>query len=126
MPALLLHIRERFCGMTRLDTQLLVSALLRRVESAGGFATVLHKGDRLSGIILVQLLERGHFRTVLERMTDLDGKQKMIPCGPKYDAQDTEISDYISKRKRVDPDLWLIELDIAEGERFADEILCGG
>jgi hypothetical protein len=125
MPAQILHIHEK-SGMNRLDTQLLVSALLRRVDGAGGFATVLQKGDRLSGIILVQLLERGRFHGLLERMTDLNGQQKMVPCGPKNDDQGIEISDYISKRKRVDPDLWLIELDIAEGERFADEILCGG
>jgi len=48
----------------------------------------------------------------------------MVPCGPQDDPQDTEISDYISRRKRADPDLWLVELDIAEGERFAAETLC--
>jgi len=103
-----------------------VSALVRRVEGAGGFATVLHKGDPNGGIILVQLLERGRFGTLLERMTDLDGHQEMVPCGPRDGTQDTEISDYISRRKRSDPDLWLVELDIADGERFAAEILCNG
>ena len=110
--------------MARLDSQTLVSALIRRVQGAGGFATVLDKGDPIGGIILVQLLDRGRFGTLLERMTDLDGRQTMLPCGPKSGAQDAEISDYISKRKRSDPDLWLIELDIAEGERFAAETLC--
>lgn len=111
--------------MSRLDTELLVSALLRRVESAGGFAAVLHKGDRSGGIILVQLLERGRFQGLLERMTDLDGRSRMIASGPQSGAQDSEINDYISRRTRVDPDLWLVELDVAEGQRFADEILCG-
>ena len=110
--------------MSRLDTQTLVSALIRRVTGAGGFATVLSKGDPTGGVILVQLLDRGRFGTLLERMTDLDGRQTMAPCGPKTGAQDVEISDYISKRKRSDPDLWLVELDIADGERFAAETLC--
>ena len=110
--------------MSRLDTQTLVSALIRRVQGAGGFAAVLQKGDAMGGIILVQLLERGRFGTLLERMTDLDGHQTMVPCGPKQGAQESEISDYISRRKRSDPDLWLVELDIAEGERFAAETLC--
>ncbi len=111
--------------MNRLDTQLLVSALLRRVDAAGGFATVLHNGDRASGVILVQLLERGRFQAILERMTNLDGHQEMVRCGPADDSQPSEITDYIERRKRADPDLWLVELDIAEGERFAAEILCG-
>jgi hypothetical protein len=110
--------------VSRLDTQTLVSALIRRVEGAGGFATVIHKGDPMGGIILVQLLDRGRFGTLLERMTDLSGRQTMVPCGPRNDPQTTEINDYISRRKRSDPDLWLVELDIAEGERFAAETLC--
>jgi hypothetical protein len=110
--------------VARLDTQTLVSALIRRVGAAGGFATVLQKGDPVGGIILVQLLDRGRFGTLLERMTDLSGRQTMVACGPKHDSQDTEIYDYISKRKRSDPDLWLVELDVADGERFAAETLC--
>lgn len=110
--------------MARLDTQTLVSALIRRVNGAGGFATVLQKGDPSGGIILVQLLDRGRFGTLLERMTDLSGRQTLVACCPKHDSQDTEISDYIARRKRSDPDLWLVELDVADGERFAAETLC--
>lgn len=110
--------------MSRLDTKTLVSALIRRVEGAGGFATVLHKGDPSGGIILVQLLDRGRFDTLLERMTDLNGRQTLVPCGPQNSIQDTEIIDYISRRQRADPDLWLVELDVADGERFAAETLC--
>lgn len=112
--------------MARLDSQTLVSALIRRVEAAGGFAAVLNKGDPSGGIILVQLLDRGRFGTLMERMTDLSGRQTMVRCGPNRDAEDIEISDYISNRKRADPDLWLVELDVAEGERFAAETLCNG
>ncbi len=110
--------------MARLDTQTLVSALIRRVQNAGGFATVVHKGDASGGIILVQLLDRGRFGTLLERLTDLDGHQTMVPCWPGNEVQPSEISNYISRRKRSDPDLWLVELDIADGERFAAETLC--
>ena len=112
--------------MARLDSQTLVSALIRRVEGVGGFAAVLHKGDPIGGIILVQLLDHGRFGTLLERMTDLEGRQTMVRIGPRSDAQETEISDYIFRRRRSDPDLWVVELDIAEGERFAAEALCNG
>ncbi len=97
---------------------------MRRVQGAGGFATVLHKGDPHGGVILVQLLDRGRFGTLLERMTDISGRQTLVRCGPEDATQDIEISEYISRRTRTDPDLWLIELDIAEGERFAAETLC--
>jgi hypothetical protein len=112
--------------VSRLDSQTLVGALIRRVQAAGGFATVIHKGDPSGGVILVQLLDRGRFRTLMERMTGLSGHQTMVATGPTSDAQQSEIYDYISKRRRSDPDLWLIELDVAEGERFAAETLCVG
>lgn len=111
--------------MARLTSQMLVSALSRRTEAAGGFAAVLHKGDPLGGIILVQIVERGVFKGLFERMTDLSGRQSLVAIGPKQDSQAIELSDYISKRRRSDPDLWVVELDVAEGERFAAETLCG-
>lgn len=109
----------------RLTAQMLVSALVRLVEAEGGFAMVLHKGDPIGGVILVQLLHHGTFAGLFERLTDLDGRQKLVPCGPQDKDQPTEIYEYISRRRRSDPDLWLVELDIAQGERFAAQILCG-
>jgi hypothetical protein len=32
------------------------------------------------------------------------------------------LQDLIARRRRFDPDLWLIELDIASAERFAAEM----
>jgi hypothetical protein len=110
--------------VTRLPTALLVSALLRRIESAGGFAAVLHKGDPTGGVILVQCLERGRFCGLFERFSDLDGRRTLARIGPPDGSQHTEIEDYIGRRRRSDPDLWLIELDIADAERFAAETLC--
>lgn len=108
----------------RLTSTMLVGALIRRVQAAGGFATVLAKGDPIGGVILVQLLDRGAFSGLFERLTDLAGRQTLVRCGPDNGAQDIEISEYIAKRQRSDPDLWLIELDVADGERFAAESLC--
>jgi hypothetical protein len=85
---------------------------------------VLHKGDEQGGVILVQCLERGRFCGLFERMTDFDGHRTLARTGPKDDSQDIELKDYIEKRRRSDPDLWLIELDVAEAPRFAAEMLC--
>ncbi len=110
--------------MARLTSQMLVGALLRRVDGAGGFAMIIQKGDPIGGVIMIQAMEKGQFRGFFERMTDLSGKQSMVACGPAVDSQDTEKSDYISRRRRSDPDLWLVELDVAEAERFAADTLC--
>ena len=111
---------------SRLTSQLLVTALLRRVQGEGGFGVVLHKGDPLSGTIVVQIVERGETVGLFERITNLDGAVTLSPCGPPDLTQDAGISQYIERRCQVDPDIWFVELDTAMGQRLAAEVLCAG
>lgn len=112
----------------RLATHMLVGALIRRVQEAGGFAVVLHKGDPASGIMLLQCLEKGQEIGLLERISDYAGGYQLLPCGPSQaslgDSETGTIADYIARRRRSDPDLWLVELDVADAERLAAQTLC--
>jgi hypothetical protein len=103
---------------TRLPAHLEVSALLRAAEAAGGFATVLKKGEREGGTILVVLVEKGVNARVYERMPSPDGDRKWT-CSKVQDADNpAQFHDYLERRGRQDPDLWMIELDVANGERL--------
>lgn len=107
--------------MTRLKSRFLVDLLLRRTEAAGGFATVLAKGDDTAGIILVQCCERGESGPLLERRFSADGHYIWEPVGPT-DAKDGESrANYQDRRRKADPDLWVIELDIADAPRLVAE-----
>ena len=110
----------------RLTSQLLASALIRRVQMEGGSAMVLHKGEAMSGSIVVQLLDRGVNLGFFERVTSLSGGLELVPCGPKDLSQNMEMAHYIARRTAVDPDIWFIELDTALGHQLAAEILCAG
>lgn len=112
--------------MSRLPTRLLVTGLLRRVQQAGGFATVLSHGSDSGGAILVQCLENGRFTGFFERMLDFDGNARLVSCGPAEGASAAELTDYIDRRRSRDPDLWIIELDTADAHRFADETIGSG
>ncbi|AUW56923.1 DUF1491 domain-containing protein [Sphingobium sp. SCG-1] len=103
---------------------MLVSALIRRVQDSGGFASVLHKGDAISGTILVQCLDKGKETGLFERISDYAGGYRLVACGPDKDGGPHLVADYIARRRRSDPDLWLIELDIVDAERLAVETLC--
>lgn len=105
----------------RLASGVLVSALLRRVHDAGGNATVLARGEAQSGAILVVVLERGVHPRVVERGIGPGGVVQMISVGPQDTADDETITAYWMRRRTNDPDLWVIELDIAAAERFAAE-----
>ncbi len=102
----------------RLPAHLEVSSLIRRVQAEGGFAAVLHKGERDAGTILVVLAESGANMRLFERMPQLDGTR----AWSQSEAQDTdnklEFQEYLDRRATQDPDLWIVELDIACGERF--------
>jgi hypothetical protein len=91
---------------------------LRSAESLGGFATVLKKGEREGGTILAILAERGANARVFERMPALDGARKWS-CIKTHDVDNpNEFQEYLDRRGRQDPDLWIIELDVANGERL--------
>lgn len=102
----------------RLPTTILVGSLLRRVNDAGGLAVVLAKGDAQAGAILAILVERGGVDRVVERGFSPDGTPRLVDLAPAGDIQD-----YWRRRRRGDPDLWVVELDIPFAERFAAETI---
>jgi hypothetical protein len=106
----------------RLTSRMTVDALMRRVQAAGGFAAVLAKGDDTAGAILLACSERGEVRMLLERTVDLDGRYRWTPCGPQDVESQADRDSYMGRRRAQDPDLWLIELDVADAERFAAEM----
>jgi len=102
----------------RLPSGVLVSALLRRVHGAGGSATVLAKGDAQAGGILIVTLERGAGERLFERGLGPDGQVTLIESTPAED-----VTGYCLRRRSRDPDLWLIELDVAGAQQFAAETM---
>ena len=103
----------------RLAAGLLVSALIRRAEEAGGSGMVLARGDATAGALLIQLAERGRPGALLERRLDPQGVYRWSPTGPEADG---ERGDYIARRRRGDPDLWVIELDVPGGLALVEDV----
>lgn len=102
----------------RLPAHLEAAGLRRLAEAEGGSAMVLARGDAERGAIMLLLRERGVFSTLYERGLGVGGSYQWLATGPANGAEEAEISDFLSKRRRYDPDLWLIELDVPSVERF--------
>lgn len=107
--------------MIRLKSRFLVDLLIRRTESAGGFATILAKGDENSGVILIQCSDRGRAGPLLERRFSVQGQHIWEAVGPDSSIDDETRDNYHDRRRRADPDLWLIELDIADAPQLVAE-----
>lgn len=105
-----------------MPARLEVSALLRQVHAEGGFATVLAKGEPDAGTILIVLTDRGGISRAFERMPQADGRriwtQVMAETGDDGAVDSPAFAEWIARRRRQDPDLWILELDIPQGERF--------
>jgi hypothetical protein len=106
--------------LTRLPAHLEVSGLIRAVEAAGGFATVIAKGERDAGTILVVLTEKGGVATAYERMPQADGSRSWSLVRKQDREQPQQFWEYCDRRKSQDHDLWIVELDVASPERFID------
>jgi hypothetical protein len=110
----------------RLPANVEASAIMRRVQSDGGFAAVLKRGDPDRGALTLILRERGEFRGLLERELgpDFEYCWTLKRAGEALSSE--SLADLIAAKQRFDADFWLIELDIAEPERFIAETTRSG
>ncbi|RXZ64690.1 DUF1491 family protein [Pelagerythrobacter rhizovicinus] len=108
----------------RLPAHLEVAAILRLAESLGGFGTVVEKGERDSGTILLVTMFRGQAARLYERMPQLDGTRAFVLVREQSTDNPAEFSEYLARRKRQDSDIWILEADIADPERFVASLPC--
>ena len=107
--------------MGRLASSVLVGALLRRAQDEGGFGAVIAKGDPMAGAIAVILAEKGRKACFLERLLQRDGRYAWQSAKQEIENEE-EFKSFLERRRKFDPDLWILELDIASAERFAAEM----
>lgn len=107
----------------RLPSALIVAGLMRRAQQEGGNAAVLARGDEQAGGILLVMAERGATVAVMERGHDLDGRPIWRDAAPQVLEGKDNLHDYLARRRQRDPDLWAIELDIVDSQRFIAETI---
>jgi hypothetical protein len=100
----------------RIRSDIFVSALTRRVFSAGGFAAVEHKGAEEAGAVFI----RQRFR---------DGTETLYAPAPQQVFDEDEVTErrfekrldrveadlveqLIARERKFDRDLWLLELEV--------------
>jgi hypothetical protein len=104
--------------MSRVPAHIEVSGLIRAVGAAGGFATVIARGERDAGTLLVVCCASGREAAAYERMPQPDGSRAWGLARKQSPENPQEFWDYCDRRKRQDDDLWIVELDIPDAERF--------
>ncbi|GBR06136.1 DUF1491 family protein [Asaia siamensis] len=90
----------------RLKSGLWARGLMRLIETQGGSAMMLKRGDDDAGAVLIVLTDRTGSSAVL-RDSALGAGWERIPMETP-EALDT----YLERQKRYDPDLWLLEFTL--------------
>lgn len=81
---------------------------------------VLAKGERDAGTVLIVTLCRGKDARLFERMPQLDGTRPFVATKKQDIEKQSEFHEYLERRRRQDPDIWVLEVDIADAERFVE------
>ena len=106
----------------RLPTHIEVTGLIRAMEAAGGFGTVIAKGERDAGTLLVICCQNGANARAFERMPQMDGSRAWTVSREQDPESPFDFSEWTMRRRSQDSDLWIVELDGAE----AEQVLTGG
>jgi hypothetical protein len=103
-----------------LSTEVWVFALIRRAQLAGAFATVVRRGDARAGAVLVKAADRkGGVVRLYAEATRGDGERVWMQPSPS--ASEDALDAYIERAARIDPDLWVVEIEDADAARLLTE-----
>ena len=103
-----------------LSTDVWVGALIRRAELGGGFAVVARKGDARAGSVLVRTFNprtrEAHLYSEAFR-----GEGERVWMEPAPGRAEADLDRYVERALKVDPDLWVVEIEDGEGRHFLSE-----
>lgn len=103
-----------------LSSDLWVSALIRRAELGGAFATVVRRGDERAGTVVVKAFDTRTRRARLyTEAFGPDGDRLWIQ--PVTSEIESELDAYIQRQVTYDSDLWVVEIEDRDGRHFITE-----
>ena len=103
-----------------LSTDVWVSALIRRAELSGAFATVVRKGDARAGDVVVKAYNTStRTARLFSQSVDMQGQPLWIQ--PVTSDSESELDAYLERRRGYDPDLWVVEIEDREGRHFLQD-----
>lgn len=103
---------------SRLPTRLVVSGILRQISAQGGSGAVLAKGDPDGGTYVLLLRDRAGTLKLVERRPSANFAFEWQVTQEKPAENEREIYQYCDRRSSQDPDLWIVEAQVDDAERF--------
>lgn len=102
-------------GDDRLPTHIWVDAHLRRCMAEGIPVTVVNRGERMGGTVMLKIYQAGVGCRLLSQMRDLDGNLSWYPAHKEEIIDEPTADEQIRRTVSRDPDLWVIEIESRDG-----------
>ncbi len=102
----------------RLTSDFWVTAYMSRLRLAGIPHFLRSRGDATAGAVLVILNHLNGQSTLYQRTMTIEGSRAW---GVLADGSEREVEDAMNRQRGFDPDLWVIEVEDAEGRHLLDE-----
>jgi len=105
--------------MARLRSKIWVQAYLKSLELQTIAAYVTAHGDDHSGAILIKVMKMDGSAQLYQKTFDLQNNRNAWV--KILEGLDVEIDTLLEKQKANDPDLWVVEIESANGQNYLDE-----
>ena len=105
--------------VARLSSDLWVAAYLARLNGAGVFAHIAHKGDPTAGAIAVKLATMDGRASLFVRSYDGDGNRIWTTLVVNQEEQETDAA--VVRQRGFDRDLWVVEVEDPRGRHLLDQ-----
>ena len=105
--------------MSRLTTDLWVSAYRKRLDLAGIPVFIAAKGDATAGAVLVKLATMDGQAKAFHRTFDLQTGDRIWDT--LSSGNEADVDGAIDRQRSFDPDLWVIEIEDRKGRHLLDE-----
>ncbi len=102
----------------RLTAEFWVQAYLARLRLADIPSFVTARGDATAGAVIVKLNRLNGSAAAFARSYDATGARVWTPLA---DGPEAEVDAALTRQRRFDPDLWIIELEDRQGRTLLDQ-----
>ncbi len=108
----------------RLQTDIIVSAVIRECGRKSIPIYVVNKGALESGTIIVKVVINMNNCILFNQMRDIDGNIAWMKVFEDAECTEAEADSYIKRAIDRDPDVWVIEVEDSSGKNpFEGEVI---
>ncbi len=106
----------------RLKSEMWVKAYLRGAAVAGAPGVVVRRGDADAGVIMIKIARLdGHcdlYGPAPAGLASDDGERRWTRLAEN--APETTIEERLAAEVRLDPDLWIVEIESRQGQHYLE------